>query len=79
MLYICQYCITMVIYMSQKGLRQAGGVFRCLSGLSCCLFFFLILNAIFIKAYCIVCSFFFVTRTLTDANASTAAEFLAAA
>ncbi len=33
--YICQYCITMVIYMSQKGLRQAGGVFRCLSGLSC--------------------------------------------
>ncbi len=24
----------MVIYMSQKGLRQAGGVFRCLSGLS---------------------------------------------
>ncbi len=22
------------IYMSQKGLRQAGGVFRCLSGLS---------------------------------------------
>ncbi len=35
MLYICQYCINMVIYMSQKGLRQAGGVFCCLSGLSC--------------------------------------------
>ncbi len=35
MLYICQDCITMVIYMSQKGLRQAGGVFCCLSGHSC--------------------------------------------
>ncbi len=36
MLYIyCQYCITMVIYMSQKGLMQAGGVFHCPSGLSC--------------------------------------------
>ncbi len=27
--------MTTVIYMSQKGLMQAGGVFRCLSGLSC--------------------------------------------
>ncbi len=35
MLYIGQCCITMVIYMSQKGLRPAGGVFRCLIGLSC--------------------------------------------
>ena len=26
MLYICQCCFTMVIYMSQKGLRQVGGV-----------------------------------------------------
>ncbi len=34
-LYICQYCITTVIYMSQKGLMQAGGVFCCPSGLSC--------------------------------------------
>ncbi len=29
------YCITTVIYTSQKGLMQAGGVFRCPSGLSC--------------------------------------------
>ncbi len=37
MLYIdCQYCITTVIYMSQKGLMQAGGVFRCPRGPSCC-------------------------------------------
>ena len=36
MLYIyCLYCITTVIYMSQKGLMQAGGVFRCPSGVSC--------------------------------------------
>ncbi len=36
MLYnICQYCITTVIYVSQKRLMQAGGVFRCPSGLSC--------------------------------------------
>ncbi len=33
--YICQYCITTIIYMSQKGLIQAGGVSRCPSGLSC--------------------------------------------
>ncbi len=36
MLYIdLQYCVTTVIYMSQEGLMQAGGVFHCLSGLSC--------------------------------------------
>ncbi len=33
--YVCQYFISTVIYMSQKGLMQAGGVFRCPSGLSC--------------------------------------------
>ncbi len=33
--YTCQYCITTVIYMSQKGLMQAGGVFSCPRGLSC--------------------------------------------
>ena len=27
--HICQYCITTVVYMSQKGLMQAGGVCRC--------------------------------------------------
>ncbi len=32
-------CSPMVMYMSQKGLRQAGRVFRCLSGLSCCILF----------------------------------------
>ncbi len=34
-IYLFQYCNTTVIYMSQKGLMQAGGVFRCPSGLSC--------------------------------------------
>ncbi len=33
--HICQYGITTVIYLSQKGLMQAGGIFRCPSGLSC--------------------------------------------
>ena len=33
--HICQYCITMVIYMPQKGLKQASGVFRCPGGLCC--------------------------------------------
>ena len=32
---ICQYFFTTVVYMSQKGLMQAGGAFRCSSGLSC--------------------------------------------
>ncbi len=34
-IYLPVNCITTVIYMSQKGLMQAGGVFRCPSGLSC--------------------------------------------
>ncbi len=25
--HVCQYCITTVIYLSQKGLMQAGGIF----------------------------------------------------
>ncbi len=33
--YIYQYCITTVIYLSQKGLMQPGGIFRCPSSLSC--------------------------------------------
>ena len=45
MLYIdLQYCVTTVIYMSQEGLMQAGGVFHCLSGLSCLLLFCADLN-----------------------------------
>ena len=33
--YICQYCITSVIYMPQKGFMQAGGISCCPRGLSC--------------------------------------------